>query len=612
MKAEATPLLTFIETSKQFVIPIYQRTYSWTQEECRQLWDDIIRTGENDKVKAHFIGSVMYVSDDVYQVSGHNPLLVIDGQQRLTSVTLLLALLERKLEALPVDRRMPHAKASRPRRIPENYLTNRHGKDERRFRLILSAADKDTLLAIIGKAPELPPNHSHRINDNFELFATWIDERKGDLAPLCLGLRKLLMVDVALTRGQDNPQLIFESMNSTGKELTQADLIRNYVLMGLDHELQSQLYKDHWRPMELAFGQKAYGDSFDRFVRDYLTLKTREVPNINRVYDAFKAYFRESEFADQGIGSLVADIHRYATYYCRMSLIAEPDPGLRMAFQDLKEVEVEVAFPFLLEAYADYAGERLSKSDFLQIVRLVESYVFRRSVCEIPTNSMNKTFAGLGKLIDKTRYLESTQARFLLMTSQRSFPRDDDFHREIRTRDLYNNRRKRYWLRRLENHGRKEPISVHDYQVEHIMPQVPGRGMAYCAGPRVRAHTHDLPAHARPSHLRWLQSGVQQPSVPGEARHGRWLQEAPPSSTHQAPPDSTPGTKRPSSSAPSASPTRQSRCGRRRASQKRSSMSIAPSPSRAELSKITHSSRAVRHGRCSQRCASRSWRSTRR
>ncbi len=262
-------------------------------------------------------------------------------------------------------------------------------------------------------------------------------------------------------------------MNSTGKELSQADLIRNYILMGLEPKLQADLYNEHWRLMELNFGQAAYGSHFDSFMRHYLTLKTGDIPNVREVYEAFKAYSRTAKVAAQGVAALVSDIHVFAGYYCAMALGKEPDKALGQAFQDLRELKVDVAYPFLLELYEDYTKGALSRDDFLSASRVVESYVFRRAICGIPTNSLNKTFATFHRSLKKDKYLESIQATLMLAPSYRRFPSDEEFMREIVDRDLYNFPRRSYWLRRLENHGRKERVPVDQYTIEHIMPQNP-------------------------------------------------------------------------------------------------------------------------------------------
>jgi uncharacterized protein with ParB-like and HNH nuclease domain/predicted transport protein len=464
MKATEANLLEFLKKSPQFTIPIYQRTYSWTERECRQLWGDILRTGHNEAVSAHFVGSIVYIEKGLYQISSQSPLLVIDGQQRLTTVSLILEALARHLaDTEPVD-------GFSAKKLRSYYLLNPLEEGERGFKLLLTQTDKQSLLALVRQKP-MPGDHSLRLKQNFEFFETRVQALGADLPALCKGLAKLVIVDVALSRDQDNPQLIFESMNSTGRELSQADLIRNFILMGLEPAHQSQLYQDHWRPMELAFGQEAYGAHFDAFMRHYLTLKTGEIPNVRAVYEAFKAHARSPEVDAAGVDALVAEIHAFAGYYCAMALGQEPNKELASAFQDLRELKVDVAYPFLLELYYDYAQDLLPGDNFARAVRLVEAYVFRRAICAIPTNSLNKTFATFGRALKKDRYLESIQAQLLLLPSYRRFPGDDEFKRELSMRDLYNFPRRSYWLRRLENFGRKERVPVDEYTIEHILPQ---------------------------------------------------------------------------------------------------------------------------------------------
>lgn len=464
MKATEANLLKFLRKSPQFVIPIYQRNYSWTAAQCRQLWADLMRAGRDEKVNAHFIGSIVYVERGLSSVTSQEALLVIDGQQRLTTSTLLVAALAKHFEAQGVGELL---EAFSAKKLRNYYLLNPDEDGERHFKLILSETDKDTLLAILQGAP-MPAEASSRITENYALFQELIGANQSELEAICQGLAKLVIVDVSLDRAQDNPQLIFESMNSTGLELSQADLIRNYILMGLEPKLQTELYKTYWRPMERAFGQAAYVVHFDAFMRHYLTAKTGEIPNVRDVYVAFKAFARSLTGDTR---DLVADIHAYASYYCAMALGAEGDAALKQAFHDLRELKVDVAYPFLLDVYHDHKQGRLSSDEVLQVVRLVESYVFRRTICGIPPNSLGRIFAGLSKMLRKDRYLESVQATFLLLPSYRRFPGTAEFEQKIKTKDLYNFRSRSYWLRRLENHGRKERVVVEDYTIEHILPQ---------------------------------------------------------------------------------------------------------------------------------------------
>jgi uncharacterized protein with ParB-like and HNH nuclease domain/predicted transport protein len=387
---------------------------------------------------------------------------VIDGQQRLTTVTLLIEALARSLgESEPLD-------GFSAKKLRNYQLLNPLEEGERKYKLVLSQTDKASLIALLDQQPK-PKEHSLRVDANFEFFKERVTKAKDEVAALCKGLAKLVIVDISLSRDQDNPQLIFESLNSTGRELSQADLIRNFILMGLERQLQTKLYEQYWRPMEVDFGQEAYATHFDGFMRHYLTLKTSEIPNVREVYEAFKKYACSPQVAD--VETLVSDLRRFAGYYCAMALGAEKDADLQAAFHDLRELKVDVAYPFLLELYHDWATSVLGKDEFLPAVRLVESYVFRRAVCAIPTNSMNKTFATFGRALKKDRYIESILANFLLMPSYRRFPNDEEFERNVQIKDLYNFRSRSYWLRRLENYNRRERVSIDEYTIEHILPQ---------------------------------------------------------------------------------------------------------------------------------------------
>lgn len=225
--------------------------------------------------------------------------------------------------------------------------------------------------------------------------------------------------------------------------------------------------------MELEFGQEAYSSDFDGFMRYYLTVKTGEIPKVGDVYEAFKNHASQPAVDDAGVEAVVRDVRKFGRYFCAMALGQASESDLKLAFHDLRELKVDVAYPFLLELYQDYAGGDLAVAELLAAVRLVESYVFRKAICAIPTNSLNKTFATAGKSLLMERCVESIEAHFLLLPSYRRFPDDDEFQRNLRSRDLYNLRSRSYWLRRLENQGRKERVPVDEYTIEHILPQNP-------------------------------------------------------------------------------------------------------------------------------------------
>ena len=462
MKATEAKLLEFLQKPGQFIIPIYQRTYRWSTKQCVQLWRDIIATGSGEGVYGHFVGSIVYVQQGDFIRSVIPQLLVIDGQQRLTTISLILAALCRALDGTEGVEGMT------ARKVTKYYLLNDEEDGELRFKLLLTQTDRITLQRIVENR-SLPAQHSVRIKENFEYFKAQMPTSPEELAIIWRGISRLMVVDISLNREHDNPQLIFESLNSTGLDLSQADLIRNYVLMGLETAHQEKLYEEHWRPIELSFGQEEYARLFDRFMRDYLTVKTGTIPNIAAVYDAFKRYAATPGAG--GVDMVVADVHRMSGYFVAMALDREADKDVATVLSDINTLKVDVAYPFLLELYDDYVTGTIGRQELIAVLRLVESYVFRRAVCGIPTNSLNKTFTNLAKEVQKGRYLESLQAAFQLMPGYRRFPTDDEFARELQVKDLYNFRNRNYWLRRMENHDRKERVNVEDYTIEHIMPQ---------------------------------------------------------------------------------------------------------------------------------------------
>jgi uncharacterized protein with ParB-like and HNH nuclease domain/predicted transport protein len=470
LKAVDTQLLDLLKKTSQFVVPIYQRQYSWGEAESLQLWNDILRAGDHDAIGAHFTGSIVYVSKGSSTNTASEPDLIIDGQQRVTTVSLVLAALADRLKQLPESDQEVHTGFT-PKKIVDRYLLDPNEDDDRRFKLLLSAGDRDALKAVI-QGFDLDNLPDSRVIENYKFFSKLLNDKKFDLVRLCKGLEKLVVVDVKLERGVDNPQLVFEAMNSTGKKLSQADLIRNFVLMELDQKAQSELYEGYWRPMEVLFSGSG-DEQFDAFVRHFLTIKTGEIPRIGDVYDAFKTYVFTSKEVGNTISDIAIDLHKAAIRYSKIALGKEQDSELRSVFADLEQIKADVVVPFVLKVYSDYEDDLIDKIDFVKLIEFVVSYVFRRVVCKIPTNSMNKTFANLGDLIDPSNYLESAQAQFLLLQSYRRFPTDDEFRKELTNSDLYNFRRRSYFLRKLENHGRKEPVSIEEYSIEHILPQNP-------------------------------------------------------------------------------------------------------------------------------------------
>ncbi|TBO42252.1 DUF262 and DUF1524 domain-containing protein [Pedobacter kyonggii] len=456
MKAISANILSVIKGPKQFVIPIYQRTYSWHTSQCRQLLSDIIKTGSQKGGEGHFLGSLVYFQESIYNTTDVPQLLIIDGQQRVTSISLLLLALSEFIDSHPLEIETTANK------IKNYYLLNAEEEGELRYKLLLTRKDKETYIALLNGTP-LPENYSSRLYENYLFFKDQIDEEK--VIDIYNGIMQLFVVDVTLEKDKDNPQLIFESMNSTGLDLSQADLIRNYILMGQNIKDQVYLYDKYWFPMEQNYGNE-YGGYFDKFMRDFLSAKTETIPNIDKVYSSFKVFA-----SDQSIEDVVSELTRYSGFYANMVLQKEKDPALLAAFRNLSVLKVDVAYPFLLLVYNDYIDGIIDKTTFLSVIALVENYVVRRAICGIATNSMNKTFLILYRSIQKESYLESLAATMQLFVGSKLFPNDSDFISQLKIKDIYNFRSKGYLLNRLENYNRKELVNTNEYSIEHIMPQ---------------------------------------------------------------------------------------------------------------------------------------------
>ncbi|MBF2759560.1 MAG: DUF262 domain-containing protein [Ectothiorhodospiraceae bacterium AqS1] len=462
MKADATDILTFMKKANQFVVPIYQRRYAWGREQCNRLWEDIENAGMNSSVIAHFMGSVVYIDQDINLISHSTPQILIDGQQRLTTITLLLAAIA---DILGEEKSISGFKS---KKIRNYYLRNNEEQGDLQYKLILSDIDRSTLISIINQ--NSTSRDSIRVTSSYEFLKEKIESCKSaDLEIIWKGISKLKIVEIGLERGKDNPQLIFECMNSTGRSLSQSDLIRNFVLMNLTQREQENLYKNHWKPMEDEFPQKEYDKNFDSFMRHYLTLKTGTIPKIGRIYDTFKKCFIEHK---DNAEKLIDDIKNYSRYYSAIALGKESDPVLKILFERIKILNVEVSFPLLLKVYGSYKKGVIEKNDIVKIVRTVESYIFRRAICGIPTSALNKIFPPLINSImeKKEGYIEKINSHLL----KNKFPSDEEFKGDLMREDIYTSlspARRKYLLDRLENHDRKEDSREYNYSIEHIMPQ---------------------------------------------------------------------------------------------------------------------------------------------
>ena len=466
MNSAVTSILTFLEGSKQFVIPIYQRTYEWQREQCSQFWDDVLYIGGNTEPKPHFFGSIVYMDPEEPQNIGDvREILVIDGQQRLTTLSLLLSALSRVIQEQGVDIGIS------PEELSNHYLFNDNKVGESRYKQILTKSDKETLICLLEEDRELPTSYSLLLEKNYRFFYSQC--KKANLKIVYKGIERLQIVSIVLDPAQDNPQLIFEALNAKGLDLSQTDLIRNYLLMGQTADSQTRLYNDLWYPIEQRFRNE--DQQFKRFMRHYLTLKTQKIPKLSDIYKHFKIYVETAQSSDKlEVKEIVKEISCYSKHYLNIAMLHEEDTELKACLEDLHELKADTAYPFLLEVYDYYTEGKIAKAEVIKTVQLVESYIFRRAVCGLSNKFLNHIFVDIlceMNTGDENNYLENLNETFLELQAQRRYPRDREFKLIFKSKDMSNFSGRDYLLRKLENYERKEPIQVNEYTVEHVMPQ---------------------------------------------------------------------------------------------------------------------------------------------
>lgn len=460
MDARKGNIYEILNGNKQFLIPVYQRYYSWDLEQCRRLWNDIVDMQKKGKV-GHFVGSIVNIAEQAMP-TGVQKYMIIDGQQRMTTLTLLLLALRDYAIKNPEDQTI------NARRIDNMLLKNEYEVGDERYKLLLTETDRDILMKLVDEKP-IAEDTKSKLLDNYHFFVGKIADRELAPAEIYESIGKLQIVNITLDRTVDDAQAIFESLNSTGKELSESDLIRNYVLMGLEPTEQTYVYEHLWRPMELLFVYETQGSIMDRFFRDYLTMKLTRIPKQGRVYEEFKLYHLNCEFGT--IRELCQDLLTYSKYYTDIVFKRSSNPMLKSLYEGIIDLRMEVSYPFLLKVHNDFAEHVISQDELMQIIRLCISYVFRRSICDVPPNSLNKTFATLRNEIRTDDYLNSIKAFFVLQDGYKEFPNDERFTTAFMTRDVYNMRSRNFILRQLENYGNKAPICIENYTIEHIMPQ---------------------------------------------------------------------------------------------------------------------------------------------
>ncbi len=453
MEARKIKLLEFIGSGKKtFNIPVYQRNYDWKEEQCQKLFEDIQNIVKSNYEIEHFLGTVVFVSSKAEM--NFNEYILIDGQQRITSIMLLLKVLHEKI-----------TKEDYKEEIWEEYLTNKRVPEEN-LRIRLKPVESDGM-PYKKLIEENDISLTSNVCKNYKIFEKVVEGSNYSPEEIYKALGKIELVYIQLEKGKksENPQMIFESLNSTGLSLTQGDLIRNYLLMNHEYEKQKMLYKNFWLEIEKEIANEKISD----FVRDYLTMKNGLISNKDKVYDDFKKYIKQNNenMDEEGI---LKELKSYSEYYSWFLNGNSPNDKVNQKLEEFRYLRNTTVYPLILSVFEDaYLYKNITEKELLDILELLISYIFRRSVCGYTTNSLNKIFASIVvSLKNKDIYNQIEKG---LMN--KSFPKDEEFRAEFIKCNFYKKGTKfcKYALKSLESIENKEQIDMGNITIEHVMPQ---------------------------------------------------------------------------------------------------------------------------------------------
>ena len=466
MKGSECRLIEYMEGSKKrFIIPVYQRNYDWKTENCKQLYDDLVKVIKN-KRRSHFFGSLV----SVYEPSGRNTeFLVIDGQQRLTTVSLLLLAMYNLIKSGIITPKDVYL----DKQIYEDFLVDKYQPEETRIKLKPVKNDKKAFGKLFNDADE--HIRESNLTTNYNYFYERIQKQEISIDELFDAICRLEIINITLNN-EDNPQLIFESLNSTGLDLSEGDKIRNFILMGLPSKEQDEYYDKYWNRIE-----ECTKYDVSSFVRDYLSIKQLAIPSQKKIYISFKDYVDQKSIETE---ELLKDLLAYAKRYEILLSGGTKNKSLDACIYRLNRLETTVTRPFFLEVLRLYDENKLDISELSEIFLITENYLFRRAICDLPTNALNKIFSTLHREIARYEgndvgYLEKFKYALLSKKDRARFPDDDEFAERFTERPIYqmNSKNKIYIMERLENYSTLEDKDVYGhcddgtYSIEHIMPQ---------------------------------------------------------------------------------------------------------------------------------------------
>lgn len=467
MKANELPIINFLQAPNvQFVIPVYQRNYDWTTSECRELLNDILSV-EREKRGTHFIGSIVFIHEGTYSTSEVKELVIIDGQQRLTTINILYVALFRFAKE--------NGNTQDAERLYNMFLTNQYVRNESsKLKLKQTDTNFKAFNAILLGLESGFQTYSNVI-ENYNYFREIISD--DNFETILNGLKRLIFVEISLERDKDDPQRIFESLNSTGLDLSQSDLIRNYILMDLPPKDQNRVFETIWSPIEdNARDYVRQVSLVSDFIRDYLTLRNKKIPNKNKVYADFKAIYTNKK--DESYQQELENIKSLSVHYKKLiNPDSVVDLDIKRQLEYINRLEINVAYPFLLQVFEDYDNGLMPKDDLIKILKLIQTYAWRRFIVGLPTNALNKIFMTLYSEVDTEEYYSSVARALVKKKGSAKLPTDEDLKTALKDKDLYNTQPKNrnYLFELLENHNNREYVNTNSdlITIEHIFPKTP-------------------------------------------------------------------------------------------------------------------------------------------
>lgn len=472
MKASETSLRNLLEGTKQFQIPLFQRSYSWQKENWQMLWDDLMMIYEEENQDPFFMGSIVTQSTSG-TADGISPFIVIDGQQRLTTLTILLASIRNCLDD----------ESELKAEIYDMHLINKYKQNDNYYKLLPTQTDRDAYMKIIDLQNLNTLGVGEKILEVFNFFCKNLNKTaksEQDFRKLKnIILERLFFVNITSEK-EDNPYLIFESLNYKGQDLTQSDLVRNYIFMQLDPENREEIYKQTWLSLQNRFLKK-YQNNQEKVAEEltnalwfYLRKDGKSVLQRD-IYKSFQKRFNSG--SEKDVEYQLNKVIKFLEYYLKLSF---PDQELEEISPYLKRFKIldfKVVYVFLLNVYSEFENKKISKDEFILIFRYLESYFIRRWIVDISTRSLPSLFNKLYSQVlesEGNNFVEKLYNVLDNLSDSSRWPSNEEFRKSIIEKSIYKKNkteRLKLFLISLERFLTKEKIEENNLTIEHIMPQ---------------------------------------------------------------------------------------------------------------------------------------------